>query len=104
MRRVHLECAVVGPQVYRRCDARDTALVDHLSSLGTANGELQVGILLPVAEEQRELGEEAVVDVANQFDGGWVRIAGDAAFELRGTSDERFPLLEVVFILDLDAR
>jgi hypothetical protein len=103
MRRVHLECTVVGPQVYRWCDARDTALVDHLSSLGTTNGELQVGILLPVSEEQREFGEEAVVDVANQFDGGWIRIAGDTALELRGTSNERFPFLEVVFILDLDA-
>jgi hypothetical protein len=104
MRRVHLEGAVVGPEVYRWCDAGDAALVDHLSSLGAADGELQIGILLPVSEEERELGKEAVVDIANQFDSGWARVAGDAALELRGARDKRFPLLEVVFILYLDAR
>ena len=103
MRRVHLERAVVGPEVYGRGDARDAALVDHLRSLGTANRELQVGILLPVSEEERDLGEEAVVDVANQLDGGWARVARNAAFEVRGASNERFPPLEVVFILNLDA-
>jgi hypothetical protein len=104
MRRVHLERAVVGPEVYGRGDARDAALVDHLRSLGTANRELQVGILLPVAEEERKLGEKAVIDVANQFNSGRARVARNAAFEVRGASNERFPPLEVVFILDLDAR
>lgn len=101
VRCVHLEGAVVGPQVDRGCDARDTALVDHLGRLGAANGELEVGILLPVSEEERELGQEAVVHVAHQFDGGWAGVAGDAALEVRGASDERFPSLKVVFVLYL---
>jgi len=41
----------------------------HLSSLGAANSELEICVLLPVSEEERELGQEAVVDVAHKLDG-----------------------------------
>jgi hypothetical protein len=101
VRCVHLEGAVVGPQVYGGCNTRDAALVDHLGRLGAANGELEVGVLLPVSEEEGEFGQEAVVYVAHQLDGGWAGVARDAALEVRRTRDERFPSLKVVFVLYL---
>lgn len=39
----------------------------HFGSLGPSYGKLQIRILFPVSEEQRELAEESVVDIA---DGG----------------------------------
>lgn len=101
VRRIHLEAAVVGPQVYRSSDTRDTTLVYHLGSLCAANRELEVGILLPVTEEQWKLGEKAVVDVADKLDDRGTGVAGDTAFELRGASDERFPFVEIIFALHL---
>ena len=59
----------------------------HLSRLGVANREFEIGIFLPVSEKERELGKEAVVDVANEFDGRWARVARDAAFEVLRASD-----------------
>jgi hypothetical protein len=85
MGRVHLEGTVICPKINRGRDARYTALVDlstispvvtkqlqceayHLSRLCAANRELEIGILLPISKEQRELVEEAVVDVAHELD------------------------------------
>ena len=45
------------------------AVAYHFSRLGAANRELEIGILLPVSEEEGEFVEEAVVDVANKLDG-----------------------------------
>lgn len=59
----------------------------HLGRLSAANGELDIGIFLPVSEEERELCEEAVVDVANQLDGRRAGVARDAAFEVLRASD-----------------
>ena len=118
VRRVHLEGAVVRPKVDGGCDARYATFVHlaavsfeamqefrsgayHLGCLGTAYGKFEVGILLPVAEEERELCEETVVDVAHQLDGRGTRVPVDAALKIRGASDERFPFLEVVFVLNL---
>jgi hypothetical protein len=66
---IHLELAVVGPEVDRRRDGRNTALVDHVCCLCASNGELLVGVFLPVAEEEGELCEEAVVHVAHELNG-----------------------------------
>lgn len=52
----------------------------HLGRLGAADGELEIGIFLPVSEEEREFGEEAVVDVADELNGRRAGVAGDTAF------------------------
>lgn len=76
--RLHLEGAVVFPQVYRVGDACDTAFVDlqasawimpaecsyYLRRFRARDRELEVGVLLPVAKEERELGEESVEDLS----------------------------------------
>lgn len=46
-----LEGTIVCPQINRIRDAGHSALIDQLCGLSTSNGELEVGILLPVAEE-----------------------------------------------------
>jgi hypothetical protein len=38
-----------------------------------SDGELEIGIFLPVAEEERELGEKTVVDIAHELDGAPVK-------------------------------
>jgi hypothetical protein len=73
----------------------------HLGRLGAANRELEVGILLPVSKEERELCKEAVVGVAHELDGRGTRVARYAALEVCCARDERFPPLEVVLVLYL---
>ena len=76
-------------------------MTDHLGRLGASNGKLQVGILLPVAEEERKLREEAVVHVAHELDGGRAGVARHAALEVSGASDEGLPIFEAVLVLGL---
>lgn len=74
-----LEGTVVGPEVHGVCDTCDASLVHlfksaafilqlrdayHLRSLGASYRKFQVRIFLPVSKEQRELSEEAVVDIS----------------------------------------
>jgi hypothetical protein len=95
---LHPERAVVGPQIDRARDGAHTALVDELGGLRASNGELQIGVLLPVPEEERELGEKTVVDVAHELDGGRTRIARDASLQVRSASDKRLPPFVAVFV------
>jgi hypothetical protein len=84
----HLERTVVCPQVYRVGDAGATALIDlghqstrqhrgntqdlvarglypyHLGRLWTGYIELEVGIFLPVAEEEGKLEQESIVGIS----------------------------------------
>ena len=53
----------------------------HLGSLGTCDGEFEVCIFLPVAEEEWEFDKEAVVDVADSSDGMRAGVSVDAAFK-----------------------
>jgi hypothetical protein len=76
---LHLERAVIGPQIDRARDGAHTALVNKLGGLRASNSKLQIGVLLPVAEEERELREEAVIHVAHELDGGWTRVARNAS-------------------------
>lgn len=52
----------------------------HFRSLSAGDGELEVGILLPVAEKQREFAQEAIVDTPESRDGLGTRVPVDAAF------------------------
>ena len=56
MSRLHLEGAVLCPQIDRMADARDAPLVDHFGRLWASNVEFEVGILLPVSEQEGKLG------------------------------------------------
>lgn len=73
----------------------------HLSSLSASYRELQVGVLLPVSEKEREFSKEAVEDIADKLDRRRGRVAGDATLEFCGAHDECLPLLKVVLIFDL---
>jgi len=66
---LRLERAVVGPQIDRVRDAGHASLVDQFRSLCAGYGEFEVCIFLPVPEEQRKLGKEAIVDIAHRSDG-----------------------------------
>lgn len=61
---LHLERAVVCPEVDRVGDAGAASLVDHLCRLWARNVELEIGIFLPVSKKERELEQESVVCVA----------------------------------------
>lgn len=61
---LHLEGAIVGPEVDRVGNASAASLVDHLGRLWAGDVELEVGILLPVPEQEGELDEESVVCIA----------------------------------------
>ena len=53
----------------------------HLCSFCARDRELHVGIFLPISEEEREFGEEAIVGMACGGDGLGVRVTIDATFE-----------------------
>lgn len=98
---LHLEGAVVSPQIDRGRYGAHTALIDEFGGLWASDPELEIGVLLPEAEEERELGEEAVVHVAYELDGGRARIARNASLEVRSAMDERLPQVVVVLLLGL---
>lgn len=51
----------------------------HFCSFGTSDGELKVGIFLPVSEQEWELGQEAIVGVPDGVNGLGVRVAINTA-------------------------
>lgn len=101
MRRIHLKRAIIRPQVHRRRNTRHPPLIHHLRRLSPTNRKLEISVLFPVAKEQRELGQEAVVDVAHEFNGRRAGVARHAALELRRARNEALPFLKVVFVLGL---
>lgn len=101
MTSVHLESAVVGPQVNRCGNSAYTTLIHHLSSLCATYREFKICVFLPISEEERELLNEAVVYIAHEFNRGGTRVACYAALKLRGASDDRLPSFELIFVLDL---
>lgn len=76
----------------------------HLRRLSARDRELQVGILLPVPEQQRVLGQKAVVDAPHGRNGLRVGVAVDAALEVLRGADELLPRIEVVRIFGLATR
>jgi hypothetical protein len=56
---------------------------------------------VPEAPEEGKLGQEAVVDIAQQLNCVWAGIAIDAAFEARHARKERIPPVELVLALYL---
>lgn len=121
--RLDLEGAVVGPEVDRGGDAGNASLIDlenrrstmltsltpgekclsthHLGSLGPGHGKLQVGILLPITKQQRELGQESIICASDCGDGLRTRVAVDSTFQVLRRTNQLFPCLEVVRIFGL---
>lgn len=73
----------------------------HVRSLGAGDGKLQVGIFLPITEQQRELGQEAVVNIAHGGDGLGVGVAVDSALERFASANQFLPGFEVIRVIEL---
>jgi hypothetical protein len=119
---LHLEGTVLGPQIDRVGDTGAASLIylmsvsawlrltmvhertDHFGGLGSGNVELEVRILLPVAEKQRKLEEEAIVRVAERRQGLGTRVAVESAFQALAGANELLPALEVVGVGILSTR
>lgn len=98
MGRLHLEGAVVRPQVDRIGDACASSFIDHLGRLGAGDIELHVGIFLPVSEEKRKLDEESIVGIAEGRKSLGARVAIQATLQCLTSLDEVLPVLEVIGI------
>ena len=72
----------------------ETQTPHHIRSLGTGYRELEVGVLLPVAKEERELSEETVVDASDSSDGLRARVSVDPTFQAFAGANQLFPVLE----------
>lgn len=73
----------------------------HVGCLGPRDRELEVGILLPIPEEQRKAREEAVVGVASGSDRARTRVAVQSSFLRLGSADQLLPALEIFGVLEL---
>jgi hypothetical protein len=76
----------------------------HIRSFGSGDGEFQIGIFLPVSEQQRELGQEPVVDVAHCGYRLRVGVAVDASFEGLGSANEPLPGLKIIRVVELESQ
>jgi len=76
----------------------------QFGGFSTSDGKIEVGILLPVSKQQRKLGEEAVVDVADGADGLGAGVAVDTAFESMRSRHQGFPRLKVIDVVDLNSQ
>lgn len=68
----------------------------HLGRLGPRDVELEVGIFFPVAEQQWELEEEAIVGIAERCQGLRAGVAVKPPFLGLACSNELLPGLEIV--------
>ena len=73
----------------------------HFGGLGTSDCELEISIFLPVAEEERELGKEAIVGFSGGGDGLWAGVATQFAFLLFGSADELLPVGKLAWVFEL---
>jgi hypothetical protein len=98
---LRLEGAVVGPQINGGGDASNTPFVNHVRCFCTRDGELQVGIFLPVSEQQGEFSQEPIVDVSDSCYGLRIGVAIDSTLQRLGTTNKLLPRLEVVRVVGL---
>lgn len=73
----------------------------HFRRLGTCDGKLEVGILLPVAEKQREACEEAVVCVSRSCNGLGAGVAVEASFLRFCGAHQLLPVLKFLWFRQL---
>jgi len=76
----------------------------HFGGLGASNREFQIGILLPVSKQERELGKEAVIRVPGCRNCLWTRIPVQASLESLCRTNKFLPVLEVIGIVELRAK
>lgn len=110
------ERTVICPQVDRICDTSNTTLEYltrlatlplkgtrsyHLCGFGSCDGKLQIGIFLPISEEERELCEEAIISVSCSGNCLWARVAIETTFESLSRAHEFLPIFKVIRVLKL---
>lgn len=120
VRGLSLEGAVVGPEIDRGRNTGNTSFVDlftlatrssvrcmngahHVCSFTPGDREFQIGIFLPVSEQQRELGEKPIIGMAHCGDCLRVGVPVDTTFECLCASNEPFPGLEIIRIIELES-
>lgn len=82
----------------RRIDGAEVWITYEFGRLGPGDVELEVGVLFPVAEEEGELCEEAVVRVAHGCESLGAGVSVEPALLSFAGADELLPGLEVVGI------
>lgn len=73
-----------------------TGNAHHFGRLGAGDLELELGVLLPEAKVEGELGEEAIEGIAAGGERGGAGVAAQATFEGLARVDELLPVLELV--------
>lgn len=73
----------------------------HLCGLGAGYLKLEVGVFLPVSEEERELGEKAVVGVAGGCNSLGTGVAVQATLLRLEGCDQLLPVLELLWLRGL---
>ena len=73
----------------------------HICRFSARNRKLQIGIFLPVSKEQRELGEESIINASCCRDGLGIGIAVDASLKRLSGTDKVLPSLEVIGVVNL---
>ena len=115
---LHLEGAVLSPQVDRIGDAGNASFVDlggnllgcaratgisekiahHLCRFWAGDIKLHVGVLFPVSEQEGELEQEAIVGISKCRKGLRARVSVETALEGLTRFDQVLPVLETVRI------
>ena len=73
----------------------------HVGSFGACDRKFEVGILLPIAEEERKLGKEPVVNISNGGYGLGAGVAIDAALKRFAGAHKLLPSLIAIGIFVL---
>jgi len=95
---LHLEGAILCPEINRVGDASTASLIHHLCRLGPGDIELQVRILLPVSEQERELEEELVVSIAQHRNRLRAGVPVKTTFECLACSNQLLPVFKAIGI------
>lgn len=74
----------------------------HVRCFGASDREFQIGVLLPVSEKQRELGQKSVVNISRGGDGLRIRVAVDSPLERFSGTNQLLPSFEVIGVIGLD--
>jgi hypothetical protein len=120
MIRFTFEQTIIRPKVYTVRDTRDASFVNlhtpsacsyakrgsqvryHFSSFRSRNGEFEVGVFLPISEQQWELCQETIIHASHVGYGFETRTAIKSPLRGFHTANEGFPGIEIVRIIFLD--
>ena len=123
---LHLEGAVLSPQVDRIGDASNASFVDlgstllalrwthgaldevahHLCRFWAGDVELHIGVLFPVSEQEGKLEQETIVGISKCRKCLGARVSVEAAFEPLARLNQVLPVLKAVgvFLLEIECQ